>query len=121
MRSVQQSLQQLQTDFIDLMLIHWPGTEDAPKNPPPCWQQPNNWTQCRADTWRALVELYRNGTLRAIGVSNYAVPHLQEMIDAGGLLPAVNQIENHPYFHQGAHFVEMERKKSERVKAWMGR
>ncbi len=96
------SLEQLRTDYIDLALIHWPGTIDAPNPAPPCLRPPNNWKVCRAESWRALETLFRNGTVRAIGVSNFEENHLQEIINMRGLLPAVNQFEFHPYWHTGA-------------------
>ena len=101
MASVKLSLQQLQTTYLDLVLIHWPGTPTAPKTAPPCWSAPNNWTACRKETWLALEEVYRSGLARAIGVSNYEINHLQEILDMGGLVPAVNQFEYHPYWHTG--------------------
>eukprot|EP00048_Salpingoeca_helianthica_P002062 m.54221 g.54221 ORF g.54221 m.54221 type:complete len:343 (+) comp11879_c1_seq2:154-1182(+) len=97
--SILMSLEQLRTTYIDLALIHWPGTIDAPNPAPPCFRPPNNWRVCRAESWRALEFLFRNGTVRAIGVSNFEENHLQEIINMRGLLPAVNQFEFHPYWH----------------------
>ena len=67
---------------IDTLLIHWP----CPMN------------GLFQDTWRALQELYRKGELRAIGVSNFKVHHLEALRELGGEQPMINQIEMHPFF-----------------------
>ena len=93
------------TSYIDLLLIHGPAIQlpfiVAPLDPlcmPPnaAAKQPANATACRLSTWRAMLELWRNGTARAVGVSNYGVAELQEIEDAGLTLPAVNQINKSP-------------------------
>jgi methylglyoxal/glyoxal reductase len=76
------SLRRLGLDYIDLYLIHWPVTE------------------LRGETWKALVELQRQGSCRAIGVSNYTVRHLQELLDSSEVTPAVNQVEFNPFLYQ---------------------
>lgn len=72
-----ESLKKLDTDYIDLYLIHWPN-------------------QMHKETWRAMEKLYRDGYIKAIGVSNYKVSHLKELMDNFDTVPAVNQIEFHP-------------------------
>jgi len=74
-----ESLKNLQTDYIDLYLIHWPVKGK------------------RKETWRALEKIYEEGRVRAIGVSNYLVPHLEELKSYANVLPAVNQIEHTPF------------------------
>lgn len=69
---------------IDLLLIHWP----LPR------------LDRYVETWRALVDLQREGKVRSIGVSNFTQLHLRRLQDATGVMPAVNQIEMHPYFGQ---------------------
>lgn len=64
---------------VDLYLIHWPVRGR------------------RRDSWRALETLLHEGEVRAIGVSNYLVPHLEELLDEARVVPAVNQIELHPF------------------------
>lgn len=78
-RAFDRSLQRLGLEYVDLYLIHWPG--GGP----------------RAESWRALEEIHRSGRARAVGVSNYMVDHLQELLDQGAVVPAVNQIELHPF------------------------
>ena len=84
--SVRESLNRLGLEYIDLCLIHWPA---APH------QYPETWEQLNLGTWRALTELYREGKLRAIGVSNFKPHHLRALMDTE-VPPMVNQIEVHP-------------------------
>ncbi len=73
-------LNELETDYLDLFLIHWPG-----------------FTYSYLDTWQAMIELYKNGRVRSIGVSNFLISHLEKLLEETGFAPAVNQIELHPY------------------------
>lgn len=92
--SVQWSLKALNTTYIDLYLIHWPGASRMPENSE---QNP----LLRSLTWVKLTELHKQGLLRAIGVSNYTVNHLEELRqNYGGISPAVNQVECHPHYRQ---------------------
>lgn len=84
MRSFEGSVTRL--GRIDLYLIHWPNPSRGRY----------------VDTWRAMVELQQQGRLRSIGVSNFTEAHLREIADATGVMPAVNQVEMHPYFPQVA-------------------
>ncbi len=84
LRALDQSLQRLGFDYVDLYLIHWP----APS------------TDRYVETWRALCELRSAGRARSIGVSNFAIEHLERIIDATGEVPVLNQIELHPEFQQ---------------------
>ncbi|WP_304178140.1 aldo/keto reductase [Phenylobacterium aquaticum] len=78
------SLGRLGLDFVDLYLIHWPApTQDL-----------------YLDSWKALVRLKEEGRAKSIGVSNFAIPHLERIIGETGVTPAVNQIELHPRFQQ---------------------
>jgi alcohol dehydrogenase (NADP+) len=99
-------LQQLQTNWIDSLLIHWPTMKHpaesyTPKSSDPTCNLTNlltyNEKQCRLSTWSAMIFLFNRGLVRSIGVSNYNITHLQEIIDAGLLLPSVNQVSFNPY------------------------
>jgi len=77
-----ESLKQLGLDYIDLFLVHWP-LEDV-----------------RVESWKALETLCEGGSLRSIGVSNFMIDHLEELIEQSSIIPAVNQVELHPYNYQ---------------------
>jgi len=85
-RSARTSLETLGLERIDLYLIHWPNPSVGKY----------------VDTWRAMVALQDDGYAHSIGVSNFTARMLQELIDETGVVPAVNQVELHPYFPQGA-------------------
>ncbi|MBN2984539.1 MULTISPECIES: aldo/keto reductase [Cohnella] len=78
----EQSRKRLGIDTVDLLLIHWPGKDKF------------------VDTWRAFEKLYRDGYVRAIGVSNFHVHHLETLRQASETVPAVNQVEFHPLLTQ---------------------
>jgi 2,5-diketo-D-gluconate reductase A len=78
------SMARLDLETLDLFLIHWP----APKQ------------DAYVDTWKALLHLREEGRVRAVGVCNFQVPHLQRLLDETGELPAINQVELHPYLQQ---------------------
>ncbi|MFD1860816.1 aldo/keto reductase [Aeromicrobium camelliae] len=83
--SLDESLQRLGLERLDLFLIHWPlPTIDIDY----------------VDTWKAMEEVYRSGKTRAIGVSNFNAHHLRRLLDETEVVPAVNQIEVHPFFAQ---------------------
>ncbi|XP_058815973.1 glyoxal reductase-like [Topomyia yanbarensis] len=91
---VQKSLANLQTEYIDLYLIHWPGVSGLQVS------HPEN-VQYRKNAWNVLCKLHREGKCRSIGVSNYMVKHIRELLaDCNGVRPAVNQVEWHPHFFQ---------------------
>ena len=78
------SLTDLNLSYVDAALIHWP----LPRQ------------HKYVDTWRALIEMRNAGLIRTIGVSNFLPEHLQRLADETGEMPAVNQVEMHPYFGQ---------------------
>jgi diketogulonate reductase-like aldo/keto reductase len=82
LRACDQSLRRLGLGYIDLYLIHWPVLE------------------LRKETWRALAELQRRGACRAIGVCNYTVRHLRELLDGSEAIPDVDQVEFNPFLYQ---------------------
>lgn len=81
-RAFGESLKKLQTDYLDLYLVHWPIK--------------GKYT----DTWRALETLYEEGRIRAIGVSNFLQHHLEDVMASGKIVPMVNQMEFHPHLVQ---------------------
>ena len=82
--AVANSLKLLDTDYLDLCLIHWPSP----------------WRGKYVETWQALVDLKSQGKIRSIGVSNFEAEHLDAIIAATGETPVLNQIELHPQFQQ---------------------
>lgn len=80
----EESMDRLGLETLDLYLIHW--------------MQPKQ--DKFVDTWKALIELQKRGRVRSIGVSNFTVEGLQRLIDETGVVPAIHQIELHPYFSQ---------------------
>ncbi len=83
--SLNNSLKDLQTDYVDLLLIHWPDIENFSKT---------------IDTWRALVDLQKEGFSRSIGVSNFTEALIDELLNEIDVLPAVNQVEFHTFLYQ---------------------
>jgi 2,5-diketo-D-gluconate reductase A len=83
-RAFEQTLVELDTDHVDLFLIHWP--------------LPTRYDGDYVSTWKVLEELKADGRARSIGVSNFQVAHLQRLAAEADVVPAVNQIELHPYF-----------------------
>jgi 2,5-diketo-D-gluconate reductase A len=83
-RAFEESLSRLGLDYLDLYLIHWP----MPKQ------------DHYVETWRAMEKIHRDGPARAIGVSNFQISHLKRLFKETEAVPAVNQIELHPYLTQ---------------------
>ena len=88
----QRTLERLETDYIDLYLIHWPRPDAGY----------GDWKQLVMDTWRAMEELYEAGKIRAIGLSNFLPQHIENLLQNGKIAPMVNQIEFHPGHTQEA-------------------
>jgi methylglyoxal/glyoxal reductase len=82
LQAYETSLKKLGLDYLDLYLIHWPGKDKF------------------KDTWRALEKLYKDGRVRAIGVSNFHIHHLEELLKDAEIKPMVNQVEYHPHLAQ---------------------
>lgn len=84
------SLDRLQTDYLDLYLIHWPipaGYEE-------------DYRKLNRETWKAMERLYRDGRAKAIGVSNFLPHHLEALMEHADIMPMVNQLEINPTYHQ---------------------
>jgi 2,5-diketo-D-gluconate reductase A len=81
------TLAELGSDYVDLFLIHWP--------------LPTRYDGDFVSTWKALEEFRGDGRARSIGVSNFQVAHLERLAAESDVVPAVNQVELHPYFQNG--------------------
>jgi len=84
-KSLDVSLQKLRSDYVDLLLIHWPNITNFDRS---------------LTTWKALIALQEEGKAKSIGVSNYTPELIQRTIDSSGVIPMVNQVEFHPFLFQ---------------------
>jgi len=85
-----QSIADLQLEYLDLYLIHWPAAA----------HQFEDWKEINHQTWKALEDLYKQGLVKSIGISNFLPHHLEPLLSQASILPMVNQIEYHPGFKQ---------------------
>ncbi len=99
MAAFEESLEKLQTDYLDLYLIHWPKGAKS------------------IDTWKAMEELYEKGKIKAIGVSNFLVHHLEDFLPECKVVPAINQVEFHPELTQ-PDLLEFCQQKGIQLEAW---
>jgi 2,5-diketo-D-gluconate reductase A len=84
LRAFDESVEKLGLDYVDLYLVHWP----APKR------------DSFVETWKAFQTLYGDGRVRSIGVSNFLPEHLTRLLEETDVVPAINQVELHPYLQQ---------------------
>lgn len=84
LRAFEESMENLKLDYLDLYLIHWPT---------PMF---DNYVE----TYKALEELYRDGRVKAIGVSNFHIEHIKRLLEECEVKPVLNQVECHPYLQQ---------------------
>ncbi|NAS13870.1 aldo/keto reductase [Poritiphilus flavus] len=99
LNSFDESLRRLQTEYIDLYLIHWPVKSKY------------------KETYKALERLYSDGKARAIGVCNFSIPQLEDLMEHSQLTPALNQVEMHPHLSQNA-LLEFAKKHRIQLEAW---
>lgn len=90
LRAFDRSQEALGLDYVDLYLIHWPAS-------PFFW---DDWKRINADSWRALERLYKEGRVRAIGLSNFMPRHILPLLEGAEIAPMVDQIEFHPGWMQ---------------------
>ncbi|KAL1798063.1 hypothetical protein ACET3X_004669 [Alternaria dauci] len=102
---LQKSLDALGTDYLDLYLIHWPvrlvpneSSELLPVNPDGTQSVDRKWDQ--SETWRQMEDVYNSGKVKAIGVANWSIPYLEKLSKTWKVVPAVNQVELHPFLPQ---------------------
>lgn len=89
-KAVETSLKNLGVDYLDLYLIHWPCVEKVSPN----------WKEINASTWKGFEKMYKDGKIRAIGVSNFQQKHIDALNKYAEIKPMVNQIEFHPGYCQ---------------------
>ena len=91
LEAFERTLKNLDTDYLDLYLIHWPR-----------YTLDGEWKQKCIDTWKAMEELYKAGRIRAIGLSNFLPHHMDVILSNCTVTPMVNQLEVHPGYTQEA-------------------
>lgn len=91
-KSFEESLERLQTEYLDLFLLHWPKPASDTEN----------WKELDRESWKALEEFYHQGKVRAIGVSNFLPHHLEALMENADVRPMVNQLELHVGYLQEA-------------------
>lgn len=89
-KAVETSLSLLGLDYLDLYLVHWPCVA----------KHSADWEEINLDTWRGFERMYKDGKIRAIGVSNYEQKHLETLFKNAEIKPMVNQLEFHPGYTQ---------------------
>lgn len=95
--ALEKTLKDLQLEYLDLYLIHWPVAQKKNTEMP----GENDFVDVPlADTWKAMEKLYQGGKVKAIGVSNFSVKKLTDLLVGAEIVPAVNQVENHPFLQQ---------------------
>ncbi|KAL4947606.1 NADP-dependent oxidoreductase domain-containing protein [Aspergillus filifer] len=103
---LQRTLIALGTDYLDLYLVHWPvRLVPVKRNLRPPTHKPDgsravdrSWNQ--SETWRQMEEVYKSGLVKAIGVANWSIPYLEDLRKTWTVVPAVNQVELHPFLPQ---------------------
>ncbi len=88
--AVETSLKKLDTDYLDLYLIHWPMVEITSPD----------WREVNASTWKGFEKMMKDGKIRSIGVSNFLPQHMEPLMERCEIIPQVNQLEFHPGYAQ---------------------
>ena len=108
-QAFEQSMEKLTLDYLDLYLIHWPNPKPLREN--------DAWETRNAEVWRAMEDLYQEGKIRAIGVSNFLPKHLDVLLETARIVPAVNQVRLAPGVYQ-EEVVDYCREKGILLEAW---
>ena len=108
-QAFEESMEKLGLDYLDLYLIHWPNPKPLREN--------EAWKTRNADVWRAMEDLYQEGKIRAIGVSNFLPHHLDALLETARIIPAVNQVRLAPGVYQ-EEVVDYRREKGILLEAW---
>lgn len=101
--SLNNSLEKFGLDYVDLFLVHWPIAAEKDEHNMPKLNEKGQYvikealTKDQKPTWGAMEELYKEGKAKAIGVSNWTIPNLKELLSFAKVKPTVNQIEIHPF------------------------
>ena len=107
MMSFSRTLENLGTDYLDVLMIHWP--------------RPNlelqEWEALGLETWTAMEDLYSHGKIHALGLSNFLPYHTENILEHGRVKPQISQLEFHPG-HTQAFALEYYRRKGIQVQAW---
>ncbi|XP_052205199.1 aldo-keto reductase family 4 member C10-like isoform X2 [Diospyros lotus] len=101
--SVRVSLKNLEVSYLDLYLMHWPESSafgDATDPPTKSGSEYRQFLTRLKTTWKAMEHLVELGLVRAIGVSNFSIPQIKELLKFAKIVPAVNQVELHPFWRQ---------------------
>ncbi len=89
-QALERTLNRLQTDYLDLYLIHWPKSSEDDVN----------WKERIAETWHAMEELYEAGKVKGLGLSNFLPHHMDVVFENAKVMPVANQLELHPGYMQ---------------------
>lgn len=100
LKAIDMSLNKLRLDYLDLLLIHWPGINGAYR-----------------ESWKALEEAYATGKIKAIGVSNFTIKHLEDLAQFAKVKPVINQVELHPKLAQNE-LLEYSKTRDIKLQAW---
>lgn len=98
-KSIEESLAKLKTDYLDLLLIHWPVKD------------------CVKDTWLVMEEFVKQGKVKSLGVSNFNRHHLEDLLSYAEIRPVINQIEVHPFMTQEEN-ISHNRELGIQIQAW---
>lgn len=106
-KACKETINTLQCEYLDIYLVHWPASKAVH----------DNWREINIETWKAMEELYNSGLVKAIGVCNFKVNQLDELMKNINIKPMINQIEFHPGFMQ-QDIVNYCKKENILIEAW---